>query len=374
MNNNQPIPFLDLKKQYSQLQDKIDSRVLSILASGAYIGGPEVQQLEKALSDFTGSKYTLSCGNGTDALILPLMALGIQPGDEVITTAFSFIATAEVIHLLGAKPVYLDIEADTYNLDATLIEKAITSKTKAIMPVSLYGQTCDMDAINKVAAKHGLMVIEDAAQSFGAKFNGKNSCQLSPMAGTSFFPAKPLGCYGEGGAIFTDSETHYQTMREIRDHGSKSRYHHTRLGMNARLDTLQCGILLEKLVRYPWEIRKRQEIAEKYSKAFSEIHTKDFQYPKIKSGRESVWAQYTLSVPNREEFQKAMNEKGVPTMVHYPCIMPEQPWYKSQQQSPGSDWSRARYAAQHVVSLPLYADMPEEHIQRVIQAVTESLH
>lgn len=367
-NTQPPVPFVDLKTQYKRLKTKISNRINAVLEHGAYISGPEVAELEKKMCEFTGAKYSLACSNGTDALLIPLMAAGIGEGDEVITTAFSFIATAEVICLAGAKPIYVDIDPKTFNIDTKLIEKAITPKTKAIMPVSLYGQTPDMDALNAICKKHNLLLIEDAAQSFGAKQNGKRSCNLSIVAGTSFFPAKPLGCYGDGGAIFTNDEKMYKTMKEIREHGSEVRYFHTRLGLNARLDTLQCAILLAKLEEYDWELEQRDRLAKRYSEAFAKISLKGFSTPYIEKGNFCAWAQFTLMVPDRKTFQEKMTALGIPTAVHYPRIMPDQPWYKEHTASSG-DWTHSRHAADHVVSLPIYPDMDTATQDRVINAV-----
>lgn len=363
------IPFIDLKPQYKALKSQIDARIQKVLDHAAFINGPEVVELEKKLCEFTGAKYSLACSNGTDALLIPLMAMGIGPGDEVITTAFSFIATAEVIMLAGATPVYVDIDPVTFNIDTKKIEAAITSKTKAIMPVSLYGQIADMDEINAIAKKHNLSVIEDAAQSFGALYKGKRSCNLSTAAGTSFFPAKPLGCYGDGGAIFTNDEKLHITMKEIREHGSEKRYYHTRLGLNARLDTLQCAILLAKLERYEWEIKARQSIANKFNTAFSEM--KGITTPAVKSDRDSVWAQYTIRSSERDNLQKRLTELGVPTSVHYPRIMPDQPAYTKT--APTWDLSLARKAADEVLSLPLYPDMPTEVQDAIVERVKKAL-
>jgi UDP-2-acetamido-2-deoxy-ribo-hexuluronate aminotransferase len=367
------IPFVDLKTQYKALKDSINTRIQKVLEHGAYINGPEVQELEGVLSKHSGSKYVLACSSGTDALQVPLMALGVGQGHEVITTAFSFIATAETIVLAGAKPVYVDIDPTTYNIDVKQIEKAITPRTKAIMPVSLYGQVADMDEINAIAKKHNLYVIEDAAQSYGATYKDKKSCNVSLAAGTSFFPAKPLGGYGDGGAIFTNDEGLYKAMKEIREHGSESRYYHTRLGVNARLDTLQCAILLAKMERYDWEVNQRQKFGDRYNKAFGEIKKEGFQIPLVKSDRKSVWAQYTLSVPDRASFQKKLTDMGVPTSIHYPRIMPDQPWYKEHTADPKAQLSISRKAADHVISLPLYPDMTSEIQDRVIEAVMKAI-
>ncbi|ODS51043.1 MAG: aminotransferase DegT, partial [Bdellovibrio sp. SCN 50-8] len=328
------------------------------------------------LAEFTGVKHALACASGTDALTIPLMALGIGAGDEVITTTFSFIATAETIVLAGATPVYVDIDPKTYNIDPAKIEAAITSKTKAIMPVSLYGQMADMDAINAIAKKHNLHVVEDAAQSFGATYKNQRSCSMSIASGTSFFPAKPLGCYGDGGAIFTNDDNLAKVMKEIREHGSETRYYHTRLGMNGRLDTLQCAILLAKLERYPWELQQRQRLGQRYNDAFSSIKVTDFQIPVVEAGLTSAWAQYTITVGDRAGFQKKLTDKGIPTSVHYPRIMPDQPWYKAQlskQSTKPTDWSISRWAADHVISLPIYPDMDDKTQDIVIAAVKDAL-
>lgn len=365
------IPFIDLKTQYKVLKTSIDQRIQKVLDHGAFVNGPEITELEQTLQKYTGSPYALACSNGTDALLIPLMALGIGPGDEVITTAFSFIATAEVIVLAGAKPVYVDIDPVTFNINTALIEKAITSKTKAIMPVSLYGQISDMDEINAIAKKHGLHVIEDAAQSFGATYKNHKSCNVSMMAGTSFFPAKPLGCYGDGGAIFTNDANHYKAMKEIREHGSEKRYYHTRIGLNARLDTIQCAILLAKMERYEWEVKQRDMIAQKFNAAFKDLESKGVKIPLVKENRVSVWAQYTLRVPQRDDFQKKLTELGVPSSVHYPKIMPDQPAYQKLA-GDTSQLVQARKAADEVISLPLYPDMTDEVFNAIVERVRKA--
>ena len=368
------IPFIDLKSQYTALKANIDARIQKVLDSGAYINGPEVGELEQKLAAHTGSKYCLAVASGTDALLIPMMALGIGPGDEVITTAFSFIATAETIVLSGAKPVYVDIDKKTFNIDVSKIEAAITKKTKAIMPVSLYGQVADLEEINAIAKKHNLFVIEDTAQSYGAGYKDKKSGALTTAAGTSFYPAKPLGCYGDGGAIFTNDDKLLKVMKEIREHGSEKRYYHTRVGVNGRLDTIQCAILLAKLERYDWEVNQRNRIATKFNQAFAGLEKVDpqFQTPFVRPGNTSVWAQYTLTLTNREAFQKKMTELNVPTTVHYPLAMPDQPWYKentpAQVAIPNSQW-----AANHVISLPMFPDMTDAQQDVIIDAVKKAV-
>ncbi len=364
------VPFIDLKSQYNALKTSIDARIQKVLDSGAYINGPEVAELEQKLAAHTGSKYCLAVASGTDALVIPLMALGVGQGDEVITTAFSFIATAETIVLAGATPIYVDIDPKTFNIDPKKIEAAITPKTKAIMPVSLYGQVADLDEINAIAKKHNLFVIEDTAQSYGAKYKDKKSGSMTTAAGTSFYPAKPLGCYGDGGAIFTNDEALLKIMKEIREHGSEKRYYHTRLGVNGRLDTIQCAILLSKLERYDWEVEARNKIAHNFSTSFAGLEKHDplFSTPLVKAGNESVWAQYTVTVTNRDVFQKKCQELGVPTTVHYPMTMADQPWY-AKNTPQRHDITHSRWAAQHVISLPMFPDMTAEQQTKVIAAV-----
>lgn len=371
--SQQQIPFIDLKTQYKALKENIDSRIHKVLEHGAYINGPEVAELEKKLVEFTGAKHSLACANGTDALLIPLMALGVGPGDEVITTAFSFIATAEVIVLAGATPVYVDIDPKTFNIDPVQVEKAITSKTKAIMPVSLFGQMPNMEALEAIAKKHGLYIIEDAAQSFGAKYKGRRSCSWTIASGTSFFPAKPLGAYGDGGAIFANDEKLNIAMKEIREHGSEQRYFHTRLGLNARLDSIQCAILIAKLERYPWEIEQREKVARKYQEGLSGIRAADFTIPYVAPEQESVWAQYTLTVKDRATFAKKLQENGVPTSIHYPRIMPEQPWYKAHANKSFGDLQHSRWAADHVISIPMFPDMNPSQQDYVIEQIKKAL-
>ncbi len=315
--------FIDLAAQQARIKDKIDAGIQAVLSHGKYILGPEVTELEEKLAAFTGAKHCITCANGTDALQIAQMAFGIGPGDEVITPGFTYIATAETVALLGAKPVYVDICPKTYNLDPEKLEAAITSKTKAIIPVSLYGQCADFDAINAIAAKYNLPVIEDAAQSFGATYKGKKSCNLSTVATTSFFPSKPLGCYGDGGAIFTNDDELAVILRQIARHGQDRRYHHIRVGVNSRLDTLQAAILLPKLEIFAEEVALRQQVAETYNTLLSEagITTTPF----IDAHNTSAYAQYTIQVDNRDEVQAKLNEAGIPTAVHYPIPLNKQP-------------------------------------------------
>ncbi|NBV83361.1 DegT/DnrJ/EryC1/StrS family aminotransferase, partial [bacterium] len=309
------IPFIDLKTQYQQLKTEIDRRIHAVLDHGQYIMGPEVAELESRLSNYTGAKHCITVASGTEALLIALMALGVGPGDEVITTPFTFVATAEVIVLVGATPVYVDVEPDTCNIDAAKIEAAITDKTKAIIPVSLYGQIPDMDEINAIAEKHNLTVIEDAAQSFGATYKGKKSCNVSKIGCTSFFPSKPLGCYGDGGAIFTSDDAIAQACKEIRIHGQSRRYYHTRIGVGGRMDTIQCAVILAKLDRFDWEVEQRINLGARYNQLLDDA---GISRVTVRPDRTSVYGQYTIFVDNRDQLQPALHEKGIPTAVHYP--------------------------------------------------------
>jgi UDP-2-acetamido-2-deoxy-ribo-hexuluronate aminotransferase len=315
--------FCDLKSQYKRLKTEIDAGIQRVLDHGQYILGPEVAELEEKLAAYTGAKYCISCANGTDALQVAQMALGIGPGDEVITPGFSYIATAETVALLGAKPVYVDIDPRTYNMDHHLLEAVISPRTKAIIPVSLYGQCADMDSINAIAAKHGIPVIEDAAQSFGATYKGRKSCNLSTIACASFFPSKPLGCYGDGGAIFTNDEELAKVIRQIARHGQDRRYHHIRVGVNSRLDTIQAAILLPKLEIFNEEIALRQQVAIRYTKLLNEANI--YTTPHVFEGRSSVWAQYTIRMQNRDVIQEILKQSDIPTFVHYPMPINKQP-------------------------------------------------
>jgi UDP-2-acetamido-2-deoxy-ribo-hexuluronate aminotransferase len=357
------IPFIDLKAQYRALQPQIQTRINAVLEHGQYIMGPEVRELEERLEAYTGAKHCITVASGTEALLISLMALGIGPGDEVITTPFTFVATAEVIVLLGAKPVFVDIEPDTCNIDASLIEAAITPRTKAIMPVSLYGQPADMDEINAIAARHGnIPVIEDAAQSFGAEYKGRKSCNLSSIGCTSFFPSKPLGCYGDGGAIFTSDDAIAQACREIRVHGQSKRYVHTRVGVGGRMDTLQCAIVLAKLERFDWEIAQRLEIGGRYNQLLDEI---GFQRVIQRPDRTSVYGQFTVLCENREAIQSFFQKAGIPTAVHYPVPLNEQPAYKHL--CCPDCTPVAHSAAQRVMSLPMSPDLTTSGLEKIVE-------
>ncbi len=354
------IEFIDLKAQQARLKDKIEAGIQNVLTHGQYILGPEVKELEEKLAAYVGATYCITCANGTDALQIAQMAFGIGPGDEVITPGFTYIATAETVAILGAKPVYVDVNPNTYNLDVAQLEAAITPRTKAIIPVSLYGQCADFDAINAIAAKYNIPVIEDAAQSFGATYKGRKSCNLTTVACTSFFPSKPLGCYGDGGAIFTNDDELAKVIRQIARHGQDRRYHHIRVGMNSRLDTLQAAILLPKLEILDEEMQARQRVAETYTKLFNEAGVNTT--PCIEAHNQSAWAQYTIQVESRDDVQAKLKAQGIPTAVHYPIPLNKQPAVANANVSlPVGD-----AIAERVMSLPMHPYLLNENIKLIV--------
>ena len=362
------LDFIDLKSQYLALKTQINERMQRVLDHGQYIMGPEVAELESQLAAFTGAKHCITVSSGTEALLIALMALDLKPGDEVITTPFTFAAIAEMIVLLGGVPVFADIEPDTCNLDASLIEAKITARTKAIMPVSLYGQVADMAEINAIAQRHGLAVIEDAAQSFGATYQGKKSCNLSTLGCTSFFPSKPLGCYGDGGAVFTSDDALAQACREIRVHGQSARYAHTRVGVGGRMDTLQCAVVLAKLERFEWELQRRREIGARYKQLLA---NRGIELLGLRDDRDCVWAQYTVFVDRRDTVQAALKAEGIPTAVHYPKPLQRQPAYAAYGEADGCPHSLR--AAERVMSLPMSADLSDGQQDRVVAALLRAV-
>ncbi|HET7669265.1 MAG TPA: DegT/DnrJ/EryC1/StrS family aminotransferase [Burkholderiales bacterium] len=354
--------FIDLKAQYRALKRDMDARIQRVLDHGQYILGPEVRELEEKLEAYTGARHCISVASGTEALLIALMALDIKPGDEVITTPFTFVATAEMIVLLGARAVFVDVEPDTANIDAAKIEAAITPRTRAIMPVSLYGQVADMDEINALAARHRLPVIEDAAQSFGATYKGRRSCNLSTIGATSFFPSKPLGCYGDGGALFTNDAALAQAMREIRVHGQSGRYNHTRIGVGGRMDSIQCAVLLAKLGRFDWEVERRIALGRRYDQLLGR-----FEPIRVKADRTSVYAQYTIRSAERARVEQALKAKGIPTAVHYPLSLHQQPAYAAGYR--GQSFPVSERLAREVISLPMSADLTEADQDRIAAAL-----
>ena len=362
--------FIDLKRQYKEIEASVNQRIQDVLNHGAYIKGPEIAELEEQLASFVGVKHAMCVSSGTTALQVALMALGVGEGDEVIVPSFSFFATSEVVMLLGAIPVMIDIDPVTYNLDVTQLESLITSRTKAIMPVSLYGLPANFKVINEIAGRHGVAVIEDGAQSFGATYQGKRSCGLSTIGATSFFPSKPLGGYGDGGAIFCDDDHLADLMRSILDHGQSERYKHARIGINGRLSTIQAAILLEKLRIFPQEIDARKHCADLYAERLSE----HFVVPAIVEGSDSVYAQYTLRVSDREMLVSALKAQGIPTAVHYPMGMHQQVAYENYMKDKGLDvthqvFPETEKASEEVLSLPFHPYLTEDQIDQICAAL-----
>jgi UDP-2-acetamido-2-deoxy-ribo-hexuluronate aminotransferase len=359
--------FIDLKSQYQASRDLINARIQAVLDHGQYIMGPEVRELEEALARYTGARHCITVSSGTEALLIALMALCVGHGDEVITTPFTFIATAEVIVLLGATPVFVDVDPATCNLDAAQLEAHVTPRTRAIIPVSLFGQPADMDEINAIAARHGLPVIEDGAQSFGAFYRGRRSGNLSMVGCTSFFPSKPLGCYGDGGALFTSDDELAGAMREIRVHGQSRRYVHTRVGVGGRMDTLQCAIVLAKLPLFDWELQQRQRAAASYAARLGGR----VRPVGRRTDRSSVYAQYTVVVEQREAVQRALQAAGIPTAVHYPVPVHLQPAYAAL--SAGGDCRTARLLTDKVLSLPMGPYLTDGEIDRVCTVLLDAV-
>lgn len=357
------IDFANLQYQHELYKNEIENAILKVARNCNFIMGNEVQELEKSLEDFTGSKYAVSCSNGTDALLLAMMALDIRPGDEVITTPFTFIATAETIAFLGATPVFVDIDEKTYNIDPSKIEEKITPKTKAIIPVSLYGQPADMDKIQEIAKKYNLKVIIDGAQSFGSTFNGKTDSNLGDISTTSFFPAKPLGCYGDGGAVFTNNEEIANKMKSLRLHGQSKRYHHKYIGMGGRLDTIQAAVLNVKLKYYDKDLALRQEVASKYTKALK--NKSNLLLPYVDEKATSAWAQYSVRVKNRDELQNKLKEVGIPTAVHYPMPLHLQECFKYLGYKKG-DFPISEIVSQEIMSLPMNPYVTDKEIEYIV--------
>lgn len=360
--------FIDLKAQYRKLKTDIDARIQTVLDHGQYILGPEVAELESRLAARTGSKHCIGCASGTDALLMAMMALGIGPGDEVVTSPFTFFATGEMIALLGAVPVFVDIHRETYNIDPAKIEAAITPRTKAIMPVSLYGQCADIDPINAIAEAHGLAVIEDAAQSFGGTYKGRESGNLSTIGCTSFFPSKPLGAYGDGGAIFTNDDDLARRMLELRNHGQDRRYHHVSIGINGRLDTIQAAILMAKLEVFDEELAARQRTAETYNDLLHDA----VQTPAVHDGYTSAWAQYTIEVDDRDAIQQALQQSGIPTAVHYPVPLHLQPVFAHLNLGEGT-YPHSERAGRRVLSLPMHPYLEQDQITQIAGALRQAV-
>lgn len=360
--------FIDLKTQYSKIENEVLNGIRNVLNHGQYIMGPEINELESRLAEFIGVKHAIVNSSGTDALLMALLALDIQPGDEIITSPFSFFATAEVISLCQAVPVFVDIDPETYNLDPNKLEAAITTKTKVIMPVSLYGQCAEFNEINAIADKYGIPVVEDGAQSFGGSYHGNYSCALSTIGCTSFFPSKPLGGYGDSGACFTNDDELAKRLIEIRIHGQNARYCHSRIGINGRMDTIQAAILLEKLNLFPEEIVLRQKVAQRYDDMLSSF----VKTPVIHDHNTSVYAQYTIEVDNRDQFQQSLQAAGIPTAVHYPVPMHQQKALSYLSYAKG-DFPHSESASQRVISLPMHPYLHEEDQRKIVVAIKNAL-
>jgi UDP-2-acetamido-2-deoxy-ribo-hexuluronate aminotransferase len=358
------VEFIDLKEQYRRYKTEIGARVQRVMDHAQFVMGPEVAEVEEALAGYAGVRHCITVSSGTHSLEIALRALDIGPGDEVITVPFTWISTAEAVALVGARPVFVDIEPATYNINVDLIEGAVTPRTKAILPVSLFGQMPDYDRINEIAARHRLAVIEDAAQSFGATRHGRRSGGVTVIGSTSFFPAKPLGCYGDGGALFANDDELAEKMRAIRTHGGVRRHHHPILGTNGRFDTLQAAVLLAKLPHFQWEVEERGRIGARYSAALAEHCV----VPVVADGNTHVYAQYTIRVPDRDKAAERLKAGGVPTAIYYPKCLHEQPVFARLGHNPG-DFPESEEASREVLSLPMHPFLTESDQDRVIGAI-----
>ena len=365
------IDFANLKKQYFIYHSELEEEMDKVLNSATYIMGDAVRELEENLCEFTNAQNAVTCGSGTDALLLAMIALDIKPGDEIITTPFTFIATAETIALLGAKPVFVDIDEKTYNIDPSKIEEKLTPKTKAIISVSLYGQPSDLNDINKIAKQYNLFHIIDGAQSFGAEYKGKSEVHYSDIYTTSFFPAKPLGCYGDGGAVLTNNDELAEKIKMLRVHGQNKRYNHKYIGLGARVDTIQAAILNVKLNHYKDDLANRQEVAQKYSKLL--INYQSLIIPTIKSDRASAWAQYSIRVKNRNELQEKLKQAGIPTAVHYPKPLHLQECFSYLGYREG-DFPVAEKVSREIMSLPMNPYIEEQEIDYIIKKVLKCIN
>ncbi len=370
------IPFIDLQTQYKKHQAEIQASINAVLEHGRYIMGPEIARLESELQIFTGVEHAIACGSGTDALLLALMSAGVGKGDAIYTTPYTFFATAEVISLVGATPVFVDVDPTTYNIDPIALVKSITQTTdtgklkpKGIIPVDLFGQPADYDSINTLAAEHDLFVIQDAAQSFGATYKGDRTCSNTPLAATSFFPAKPLGCYGDGGAVFTNDADVARTLKSIRVHGEgQDKYDNIRLGLNARMDSIQAAVLIEKMKFYETEIELRQRVANRYS----ELLKNHVNTPVIANDCTSVWAQYSITSENREALRIALSDEQIPTAMYYPTPIHLSTAYAHLNHKIG-DFPISEKLSQTMFSLPMHPYLGEDQIDRICGIITSTV-
>jgi len=360
--------FIDLKTQYETYKDAIDSAMRTVLDHGRFIMGPEIGEMESRLAEYAGVDRCISVASGTHSLEIALRALDIGPGDEVITVPFTWISSSEVILLVGATPVFVDIEPASFNIDVDKLEAAITPKTKAILPVSLFGQMPDYQRINEIAGRHGIPVIEDAAQSFGATQHGAQSCGVTTIGSTSFFPAKPLGCFGDGGALFTSDAALADKMTAIRTHGGARRHHHPYVGMNGRMDTLQAAVINAKLPHFEWEVEQRGKIGARYTERLRDV----CGAPEVANGNTHVYAQYTIRVAGRDTVSAQLKEQGIPTAVYYPKCMHEQPVFAPLGYKYG-DFPVAEQASKEVLSLPMHPFLSTEDQDRVIAALQSTV-
>ncbi|ADU65459.1 DegT/DnrJ/EryC1/StrS family aminotransferase [Desulfurispirillum indicum] len=360
------IEFINVKAQYQAYQQEIDAAMAAVTSSGQFIFGPVISQLEKDMATYTGARHCATCASGTDAILLALMAIGVGPGDEVITTPFTFVATVETVAFLGARPVFVDIDSVTYNIDPAAIEAKITPRTKAILPVSLYGQPADMDEINAIAEKHGLQVIEDAAQSFGASYKGKKSGHLSHIGVTSFFPSKPLGCFGDGGALFCDDDELQEKLLSLRNHGQGERYAYKYIGINSRLDALQAAVLSVKLRYLDQEMQRRETLRQRYDNGLSGLN--DIVVPRVKADRTTACAQYSIRCDNRQKLIDHLTSRKIPTAVHYPIPLHLQEAYAYLGYRQG-DFPVSEATGQQIMSLPFSAFLQEDEQDVIIEAV-----
>ncbi len=360
--------FVDLKEQYKRYEKELQEEMGRVFENTAFINGAAIGELEEMLSDYAGIKHAVTCSSGTDAILLPLMAYNIQEGDEIIVPAFTYFASASMISFYKAIPIFIDVDPVTFNIDPEKIEEKITERTKGIIAVSLYGQCPDLESIQSIAKKHGIWVLEDGAQSFGAEYKGRKSCSITDVSTTSFFPAKPLGCYGDGGAVFTNDDNLADDIRKYRNHGQEKRYYHKYIGINGRIDTLQAAILKVKLKYFPSELKERERVANSYTEKLKNL----VKIPKIVSDQTSSWAQFTIQTENRDLLKEKLFQKGIPTAIHYPMPVPKQEAFSYLNKNEKFPFSEK--LSHTVLSLPMHPFLKEEEIFEISKAIREILN